>query len=511
MERRIVIGLITSTAYLKEIQGEWKSEYIEAQAAKILAQWCWEYFEERGVAPMRNIESILIKKLRKKKIKKELAEEIETDILSDLSEQYENQDNDIDALILDTREYFIERQLEINNEEVQVALEKGDLKKAVELRENFKLVKGGENLGLDLADPEIGKKIDAAFASVETPVIRFDGALGDFWNSEMTKGSFVSLLAPEKRGKTFMLLEFMMRAYEQNVPTIFFQAGDMTEAQQIVRTAIYLTQKSNKAKFCGKQYIPVQDCVKNQLDTCNRKIRASKFGVFKEMTEEHIRKEITYDEVLEAKTSNKFYKNCFNCLNWQKNPWGAVWLEEFDNGDEPLDSNEAKHVWNSFFTNNNLIKLSTHANGELTISKMISILEGWKRKGFKPEHILVDYADLVEAGMTGDMRHLINHVWRGLRSISQKYDALTVSPTQADAKSYEQALLKLGNFSEDKRKLAHVTAMYGMNQDPDGREKKLGILRLNKIVIREDGFHQTDQVHVLQRLQIGRPNLGSYF
>lgn len=511
MERKIVIGLITSTEYLKQIKNEWNPNYIESQAAKILSSWCLEYFDERGVAPMRDIETILLKKLRKKKIKKELAEEIETDILVKLSEQYENQDNNIDSLLIDTREYFIERQLEIHSEEIQDALSKGDIKKARQLQENFKLVIGGEDSGIDLADSSTLSKIDSAFADVENPVIKFHGALGEFWNSEMVKGSFVSLLAPEKRGKSFLLLELMMTAYEQGVPTAFFQAGDMTEAQQIIRTAIYLTQKSNKEKFCGKQYIPVLDCVKNQTDNCNRKIRACRFGIFKDKTEEQIRNEITYEEILEAKKDNKFYKNCYNCINWQKNPWGTVWLEEFDNGEKPLTANEAKRAWKKFFRNNDKVRLSTHANGELSVPKMIAILEAWKRKGFIPQLLILDYADLVTADRTGDMRHLIDYIWRNLRGISQKYDLLIVAPTQADAKSYEQEILKLSNFSEDKRKLAHVTAMYGLNQDPAGREKKLGIMRINKIVIREDGFHATDQVHLLQRLQIGRPNLGSYF
>ena len=48
---------------------------------------------------------------------------------------------------------------------------------------------------------------------------------------------------------------------------------------------------------------------------------------------------------------------------------------------------------------------------------------------------------------------------------------LVVTATQADANSYDRTSLKMSNFSEDKRKLAHVTAMYGLNQDPAGREK----------------------------------------
>lgn len=510
-ERQIIIGCITNTEYLKQIKEEWNPSYIESQAAKVLSSWCFEYFNKHGKAPMRNIESILLKKLKKKKVKKELAEEIETDILQDLNEQYENQINDLDVLLSDTREYFLERQMELHIEEVQALLDKGEILKAKEIQDEFKFKVGGENEGIDLADDSTDEKIDAAFDSNTQIVIKFSGALGKFWNDELTKGSFVSLLAEEKSGKTFMLLEFMMQAYEQGKKIAFFQAGDMTEGQQLIRTAIYLTQKSNKEKFCGKQYIPVIDCVKNQTDTCNRRIRASKFGPFKEKTEKEVREEITYDELVEAKQNNKFYKNCYNCINWQNNAWGAVWLEEFNNGAEPLTAREAKRARKKFFTNNNQVKLASYANGELTIEKMNSVLDTWELQGFKPDLILVDYADLIVGQRMKEMRHSIDYVWRSLRGMSQKRDALTISPTQADAKSYEQDLLTRSNFSEAKSKLAHVTAMYGINHDKEGREQKIGITRINKIVLREDSFHSTDQVIVLQKLAIGRPVLGSFF
>lgn len=510
MERRIVIGLITNEEYLKQIKEEWNPIYIESQTAKLLSNWCWEYFDKHGKAPMQNIEAILMRKLKKKKVKKDIAEEMETSILQDLNEQYTAKRDDLDVLLSDTREYFTERQLEINMEEVQAYLDKGEILKARQAQEAFRLKIGGQDEGLDLADKSTDESIETAFDTNNQIVVRFAGALGDFWNEEMTKGSFVAILAPEKRGKTFLLLEFLMTAYSQGKTVAFFQAGDMTEGQQLIRIAINLTQKSNKKKFLGKQYIPVQDCVKNQNDTCNRKIRASRFGPFKGRTEKEIRDEMTYDELVEAKKGNKFYKNCFNCVNWQTNPWGAVWLEEFDNGTEPLTANEAKKARRKFFTNPNQVRLSTHANGDLTIGKMNNILDTWALKGFKPELILVDYADLV-VPTAGDIRQQTDQVWRGLRGMSQKRDALTVAPTQADAKSYLMETLQLGNFSEDKRKLSHVTAMYGLNQDPEGREKKLGIMRVNKIVVREDGFHYNDQVRILQRLQIGQPNLGSFY
>ena len=66
------------------------------------------------------------------------------------------------------------------------------------------------------------------------------------------------------------------------------------------------------------------------------------------------------------------------------------------------------------------------------------------------------------------------------------------------------------NIAEDKRKYAHVTAMWGLNQDPKGREKKLGIMRLNELVVREGIFNIHNEVAILQDLRSGRPFLESY-
>jgi len=85
-----------------------------------------------------------------------------------------------------------------------------------------------------------------------------------------------------------------------------------------------------------------------------------------------------------------------------------------------------------------------------------------------------------------------------------------ISATQADAESYKKGRLTLSNFSEDKRKLSHVTAQYGLNQDPSGREKALGIMRINEIVVREGAFSSDHEVYVLQDLAAGRPFLESY-
>jgi hypothetical protein len=147
---------------------------------------------------------------------------------------------------------------------------------------------------------------------------------------------------------------------------------------------------------------------------------------------------------------------------------------------------------------------------------MITLLDTWEeRENFVPKIILVDYADLLVPSLKADFRHQQNQIWKELRKLSQtkrqEIFPLVIAPTQADADSYDSYRLKLSNFSEDKRKYSHVTAMYSLNQDPKGREKALRMLRIGELILREDEFSIENEVTILQDLWQGRPLIGSFF
>ena len=179
----------------------------------------------------------------------------------------------------------------------------------------------------------------------------------------------------------------------------------------------------------------------------------------------------------------------------------------------PLTAKSAKRaIRKNFIENNQRFKLSSHANRTLTVTEIESILTRWeKEENFIADVIIVDYADIMAPEIGADFRHQENDKWMRLRGLSQKKHALVVTVTQTDASSYEQDTLSLRNFSEDKRKFAHVTAMYGLNQDTNGREKAIGIMRINEIVVREDAFSKDTQVRVLQNLKRGQPCLESFW
>jgi len=62
IERKIIIGLITSTEFSKQIQPIWNIRFIESQTAKIMSGWCLEYFDKYKKAPFKDIEGIFMQK-----------------------------------------------------------------------------------------------------------------------------------------------------------------------------------------------------------------------------------------------------------------------------------------------------------------------------------------------------------------------------------------------------------------------------------------------------------------
>jgi len=133
-----------------------------------------------------------------------------------------------------------------------------------------------------------------------------------------------------------------------------------------------------------------------------------------------------------------------------------------------------------------------------------SILDGWeKKRGFVPDVIVIDYADiLAPEDSKKQIRDQTNETWASLRRLSQCRRCLVIAPTQADAASYDQHTQRMKNFSEDKRKLAHVTGMLGLNQTDS--EKGAGLMRLNWIVLRETSFETRRCLYVAQCLSLGR-------
>lgn len=501
IERDICIGLITDSDYLKQLLPIWNSRFLESSSARIICSWCIDYGKKWGKAPQQDIETLYVDNI--KSISADVAKSIEG-ILNSLDDEFEKLKFNPEFLLERTERYLKKRSLLLLAEQVKIEAEGGDINEAEKLACGFNPVKRPEE---ESVDPFISPRIvKLAFESRSSPLFEYPKALGQFWNNQFVKEGFVAFLGREKIGKTFLLMDVAFRALQHGCNVAFFQAGDMSEPQMIRRQGIYLTRRSDMEKHCKELLIPVLDCKHNQDGTCDLPIRQC--NVFVPSKTDDWRSLVMSAKYLLNHPNG--YEACRNCENIDPTLWYIKRPEVY-----PLTWKDAYFEFKKFrkLFPNSRFRLSTHPNETLTISHIKYLLDLWNNTlNFVPHVIIIDYADILapDPDMPKEHRHYTNKIWQRLRALSQSRKCLVITVTQADAKSYDiKTLLKLSNFSEDKRKYGHVTAFYGLNQTPE--EKTAGILKINELLLREDEFDSTRCVNVFQSLQTGRPVLGSYF
>lgn len=156
-------------------------------------------------------------------------------------------------------------------------------------------------------------------------------------------------------------------------------------------------------------------------------------------------------------------------------------------------------------------RLATYSMNTLTPTMIKTQLDNWaKYDNFVPKVVIIDYLDiLAPSTYYKEERERRNAVNTALRNLSQEYKICIISATQTNKEGMVKKLLNEENFSEDKRILNHITGMIGLNQTP--LEKQKGIMRVNKIVSRNEEYDLTKQCAILQNLHIGRPVLKSFY
>ena len=512
IERRIVTGLITSTDFLEEISYTFKSKYLQSTTARTLAHWCFEYWERYKTAPGKEIESIFFHKT--KNLEQATVEWIE-DVLDSLAGEYSSEQFNLQHLLRETNQYFKQQALLGLSETVKDLVQQEELSEAESVVSGFNspdTPTGTAISALD-ADPVRYKK---AFTATGKSLITFPGDLGIFINEQLIQGAFIGITGQDKVGKSFFMLELAMRAIMQGSNVALFEVGDMTEEDMLCRIGVYLTQRSDMPGYCEEIHIPVLDCIQNQLGKCKKHVK-NPSSIFAQEEFKDIQKK-EYEEYIELLDREYGYKHCHYCSTYPEQQGilkfkGALWYTKRPPV-QPLiwqDAVSAVEKFKKRYKRN--LDLFIYPSGMLRpkdIKTELNILN--KKKGYMPKVILVDYPDVMESDNPRlDVRGKTNQIWQAGRNISQEYHCLVIYTTQSDTAGYSKnaSLLDRTNFSEDKRKNAHVTAMFGLNQTDNDRAK--GILRLNKILVRKGRYDQRKVCHILQRLEIGRPFLGSFF
>lgn len=454
-ERRILTGMIVDAHFLAQIAPRYTPECFKSKWSGMVGQWCVDHFNKYGVPPEAAIQRKFERWAQKYKDKDtiKLVESFLTGLSDDFAKLRKR--SNTQHLLDVASEYFNEVRATKHAESILALLEAGEVVKATDLCLAWESTSISQQDGIDVLDnPDA---FDAAFDEKQEPLLKFEDGLKMFFKGSMERGGFIAILAPEKRGKTWWLFAFALLGVMQGLNVALFSVGDMTQNQVLRRLAIMISKKPSKAKT-----VKIPCSIAREGD-----------GSLGE--EEKIGCDVGFEE------------------------------KEFAAG---LTKEQARKSIGNFRTKyadgGKRFKLATHPNSTLSVRGMEAQCDRWEKQGFVPDIIVLDYADILAMpGGQDDSRNQINKNWKDMRALSQKKNALFITATQADAEGGTTELLGLSNFSEDKRKFAHVSGMFGINQTD--HEKRKGVQRLNWLVLREDEFVATDVVHVAGCLDIGQP------
>ena len=457
-ERRILIGMIVDPIVLGRISSKWQYRMFKSKWANIIAKWCLNYYKKYDKAPMKHIESLFETWSAKTKDKSTV--NLVDKFLNSLSEEYEElgKESNSDYIIDIAGYYFNDVKIERLIESVESDLSEGRTNEAHGRIVEYNKVDMGVGEGIDILQNE--EAIREAFADKKESIIEFPGALGQFFKGALEREAFVAFMGKKGVGKSWWLMTIAYEGMLQRKKVAMFEIGDMGQNQTMRRLMIRIARHPRKP--CSIEY-PKSLIRKRNKRGVRKLVRGWK------------------DKEFEKK------------LSWRRAMKACKKLMQ-----------KKIHSEDSYF------KLSCHFNSTLSVNGIQSILQDWEREGWIPDIIVIDYADILNMEYPGlEGRDTIDKTWKQLRALSQRYHCLLVTATQSDTDSYNRDIMKMGNFTDDRRKIDSVTGMIGINQTMD--EKKKGLMRLNWVSLRDDEFFAIDCVYVYGCLALGNPAIKSCF
>ena len=448
-ERDLLIGLITSEKFCREICPILNPRLLEIEYARIVAGWIRDFYSNFKKAPGKDI-----MKLYRAKCEEIIDEDLQDNVLTfveKVCKDYENLKTFNDEFALqEAVTYLKARSLKNLNEDIDAYLTSGDISKAENAITKYKSVEKSSGKSVSLLHNT--QSLINSFTQEDELLFRFPGAYGDVVG-DVNREDFISYLAPMKRGKTFALIDAGVEAVKNGLKVLHVSL-EMSESKMQKRYWTALSGQLNKDRD------DIEYSYFEKMDTDSKKCWA-----------------------IEHKTISRKAVSIADIQKKQKN------LRRLFRGGD--------------------IRIFAVPAYNLTVEQLdLEIDRLNQQEEFVPDVIIVDYADIMTPSDKGnDYRNQLDGIWKRLRGLAQKRKCVVFTASQSGRASINKDA-DSKDIAEDIRKLAHITSMVSLNQTPS--EKKAGILRLKQLALRE-GEQEFREAVCTQCLSIGRIVTDSHF
>jgi hypothetical protein len=422
-----------------------KDELFASRAENLVAGWAIAHYHKYRKPPGRDIGRYYDRWAASQE-DDEVASFVST-FLEHLSEESRKNGKAIssDFAVDLARDHFDLVRAERLSEELQAAVRRGDAEKVKALTDKFRPTSFGDGGIVEiLKDREV---VEEAVNTIGKPVFTWkDAALDGYFGDTFQREMLIAFEGMAKVGKSFFLQEAAFRALACGCKVAFLEVGDQSRNQLARRMVARMADRPYKADALVRYPVKMEPGEPPEITFDKR----------------------SYPEQIgpdEAHAARRKFRNLYG-------------------GDA--------------------LRLSVHPNASITAKGVDHKLEEWKRDGWVPDVLLLDYADIL-APMDGkvDSREQINATWMELRAISQRWKLCLVTGTQTDADSYDAKLIRRKNFSGSRTKNDHAVVLFGINQT--SLEKEQGIFRVNAPAGRDFEFGDTKVVYCASCLAVANP------
>lgn len=460
-ERRIVADMVVSDEVLARVAGQWNDKpLLGSPVAGLVGGWCCDYFKEHGKAPGRKVVEDIFREAVEGGMDSTRQQEVESFLAGvDYPDPAEiNSGHSIKR----ANKQFWKVNAKRHIDELQAAVDRSRM-------EEFNAKAGSfHHAGLEISEgfcpfnSESDRRLVFSREHQES-LVPYDGDLGRFFANQLVPDRFVSFCAPEKGMKSFFLLDAAFRLLENRKRVAFFDCGDQNKEDLGER--LYARAAEHPWNSDDGQW-PVT-------------IRIPTGIVFSGGDDED-------DDV--------------HC---------SYRRETFDKRlSDPVSADAIKRFQERIKSRKTLFRSYHYPAGTATIPSIRNVLKSWETSlNWVPHCVIIDYADLVtSANARLEGRDIINDVWINLNRMSQEMPCLVLTATQVRRDAADSGLIRPKHMADDKRKLAHVDAMVGINTTP--KEKDRGICRLAHVNNRRG---PEKLVYVAGCLAIAKPAILSSF
>lgn len=442
-ERRVLQWVIASDAVFQHVHATYDAGRLcESALGRTVSQWIQTYARtEQDKAPGAGIRAIY--DIEAPNFKEETESSLVRDFLGNLSRDWTREEPQSDRWAIDQVDQYFRKQIcRLALEKATNALAAGDYLAAEDAFLSFSRPAGDVFRTVDLLrDSDI---ISDAFTSQDEVLFHMPGALGEMLGP-IIAGDFFGILAPQKRGKSFMVDLVSISAMHQGVDVLLIDF-EMTQKQKARRLwSHYLGQP----RLAGEYSIP---CFRDNGDIGYQQRKFS--GV-----------------ASDPATIAKLQKGALRLSS------GAT------------------------------IQFCNVPSRGATMRQVSAKVKELRKGKARPFLCVADSGDYLRAEDQKQQRiDQLDEIWGAMRSVSQVFERCAMLSPSHTGRQTSDKEGRDSDVSGDIRKLWKLTKSMFLNRTKS--EAEYGIIRASTETLR-DGPARDDQVVILQALGINRPYLDS--